>query len=240
MNYYPHHIGDFNNSTRHLNRIERSVYRDLLELYYDSEAPLNSDISILCRKIIATSEQELTAVEQVLTEFFELTDLGYVNKRCQEIVDGYQNSIHNKSKAGKASAKARKTSKSKPSKQSTGVQQVFNRCSTGVHNQEPITNNQEPRTKESRTFTPPENLDVYNYFLKQDLTEVIASHESTKFINHYQSNGWLVGKNKMKDWKAAARGWLSRRGNYEKNNGNKPNIDLKDTGWSDPDPSRAF
>jgi len=27
------------------------------------------------------------------------------------------------------------------------------------------------------------------------------------FINHYESNGWMVGKNKMKDWKAAVRTW---------------------------------
>ena len=28
-----------------------------------------------------------------------------------------------------------------------------------------------------------------------------------KFINHYQSNGWMVGKSKMKDWRAAVRTW---------------------------------
>lgn len=33
------------------------------------------------------------------------------------------------------------------------------------------------------------------------------------FIDHYISNGWMVGKNKMKDWKAAIRTWESRGGN---------------------------
>ena len=28
-----------------------------------------------------------------------------------------------------------------------------------------------------------------------------------RFIDHYTSNGWMVGKNKMKDWKAAVRTW---------------------------------
>lgn len=32
-----------------------------------------------------------------------------------------------------------------------------------------------------------------------------------QFWNHYQSKGWMIGKNKMKDWKAAIRTW-------EKNN----------------------
>lgn len=33
------------------------------------------------------------------------------------------------------------------------------------------------------------------------------SVSATKWINHYISNGWMVGKNKMKDWKAAVRTW---------------------------------
>jgi hypothetical protein len=31
--------------------------------------------------------------------------------------------------------------------------------------------------------------------------------DAEKWINHYQSNGWMVGKNKMKDWKACIRNW---------------------------------
>ena len=27
------------------------------------------------------------------------------------------------------------------------------------------------------------------------------------FIDHYESNGWKVGKNPMKDWKATVRNW---------------------------------
>ena len=58
MHYYQHNIGDFDKATRHLTRIERSVYRDLIELYYDTEFQLNSDIAYLCRKILATSDAE--------------------------------------------------------------------------------------------------------------------------------------------------------------------------------------
>lgn len=42
--------------------------------------------------------------------------------------------------------------------------------------------------------------------------------DAEKFYNHYTSNGWCVGKTKMKDWKAAIRTW-------EKNSFNKPNQD---------------
>lgn len=36
----------------------------------------------------------------------------------------------------------------------------------------------------------------------------------------YQSKGWMVGKNKMKDWKAAVRTWEQRHKNESKSNGN--------------------
>jgi hypothetical protein len=32
--------------------------------------------------------------------------------------------------------------------------------------------------------------------------------DGVKFINFYESKGWMVGKNKMKDWKAAIRTWV--------------------------------
>ena len=31
--------------------------------------------------------------------------------------------------------------------------------------------------------------------------------DSQKFFDFYESKGWMVGKNKMKDWKAAVRTW---------------------------------
>lgn len=38
--------------------------------------------------------------------------------------------------------------------------------------------------------------------------------ECEKFYNHYQANGWRVGKNPMKDWRAAAAGWILRSKEY--------------------------
>ena len=30
---------------------------------------------------------------------------------------------------------------------------------------------------------------------------------SQRFVDYYESNGWKVGKNPMKDWRAAVRTW---------------------------------
>tara|TARA_R110000850_G_scaffold189076_1_gene314738 strand:- start:427 stop:1092 length:666 start_codon:yes stop_codon:yes gene_type:complete len=40
--------------------------------------------------------------------------------------------------------------------------------------------------------------------------------ESEKFFNFYESNGWKVGKNGMKDWKASVRTWESNSVNQPK------------------------
>ena len=51
-------------------------------------------------------------------------------------------------------------------------------------------------------------------FAKPSLEEVTAyckergnNVSPNRFLNHYESNGWRVGKNPMKDWKAAVRTW---------------------------------
>lgn len=95
MNHYPHHIGDFNNATRHLTRVERALYRDMIELYYDTEQPLTLDKAALCRKIIARSNEESTAVEQVLNEFFTETPTGWYHARCEAEIEAYRNASAN-------------------------------------------------------------------------------------------------------------------------------------------------
>jgi len=77
-------------------------------------------------------------------------------------------------------------------------------------NQQVTTNKNTKNTKnnkntETKRFTPPELKNVSDYFVEKGITD---PHLPSRFIDHYQSNGWLVGKNKMKDWKAAVRTWV--------------------------------
>lgn len=63
-------------------------------------------------------------------------------------------------------------------------------------------------------------------FIRPTFTEVdmyakeigFLTLDSGKFIDHYESNGWMVGKNSMKDWKAAVRTWQRNSPNFDKNN----------------------
>ncbi|OWT69228.1 MULTISPECIES: YdaU family protein [unclassified Achromobacter] len=140
MNYYPHHIGDFNSATRHLTRLERSVYRDMLDLYYDTEGPLTPELDSLCRLLLARSNEERTAVEQVLNEFFTESDEGWCHARCDAEIEKYHVQREAKSAAGKASAAKRAQKTQRPlNSRSTPDEQSNYDCATNQnqnHNQD--------------------------------------------------------------------------------------------------------
>lgn len=46
--------------------------------------------------------------------------------------------------------------------------------------------------------------------------------EADKFFNYYESNGWQVGKNKMKNWNAAAKNWIANSKKFSTQNSSQP------------------
>ncbi len=54
----------------------------------------------------------------------------------------------------------------------------------------------------SKRFTPPTADEVSAYS-----DEINAGVDGQQFVDFYESKGWMIGKNKMKDWRAAVRTW---------------------------------
>lgn len=79
--------------------------------------------------------------------------------------------------------------------------------STNETTNEQPTNNQQVTTnkndKKERSIFKAPSLEELNAFCLENNLELNASD----FLNYYDSNGWMVGKNKMKDWKATVRRW---------------------------------
>jgi len=65
-------------------------------------------------------------------------------------------------------------------------------------------------------FIKPSIVELKNYMLEIGMNDV-----SEKWFDYYESNGWLVGKNKMKNWRAAVRTW---KNNNLTNNVTSPQI----------------
>lgn len=57
--------------------------------------------------------------------------------------------------------------------------------------------------------------------LKEYMTEQGMNDIAENWLNHYEANGWMVGKVKMKDWKASVRTWKT---NNLKVTTNKPKL----------------
>ena len=65
---------------------------------------------------------------------------------------------------------------------------------------------QEIDTREKKRFTPPTYDELLAY-----ANEIGSTVNIDDFIDYYDSNGWMVGKSKMKDWKATLRRWSRNR-----------------------------
>ncbi|MES2910590.1 MAG: YdaU family protein [Pseudomonadota bacterium] len=90
MNYYEHHIGDYDTETSHLNWVEDLAYRRLVCLYYRKEKPIPADFEQACRLVRAANREQKQAVKAVLDEFFILKDDGHHQKTCDEVIQKYQ------------------------------------------------------------------------------------------------------------------------------------------------------
>lgn len=66
-------------------------------------------------------------------------------------------------------------------------------------------------TKEKQNFVPPTVEEVQDYIYEKKY-----SVDAEAFVAFYESKGWMVGRNKMKNWKAALVTWEKR--NKNKNN----------------------
>jgi uncharacterized protein YdaU (DUF1376 family) len=215
VHYYTKNIADFNNATRHLSRQERSIYLDLIELQYDMETPLPGDLDWICRRILALSDSERTDVERMLNEYFDSVEQGWSNARCESEIAAFKDKRAKAVIAGKASGLSRKRNK-KPNinKGKEAIEQTFNECSTDV---EPTINHKPITTIKNRGFIKPTLPELINEFSSRVTN---PDREANAFLNHYESNGWKVGKNPMKSWRHAVTNWITRgKENYGNGNG---------------------
>jgi len=66
------------------------------------------------------------------------------------------------------------------------------------------------KKKVTGRFTPPSLEEVISYCRERNNTV-----EANNFLNHYEANGWMRGKNKIKDWKACVRTWEAKDNNNQ-------------------------
>jgi len=203
MNYYQRHIGDYHKKAGRLSMIEHGAYTLLLDSCYDREKfPTREEALDWCW---AKSPEEVAAVEFVLSKFFTLESGVYVQTTISENVAAYKEKAKKNKQIAIEREEVRRLKR----------EQAVHESARTVHesppnhkpitiNQEPITNNKDISKPQAARFTEPSVSDVFQYMKEIQKGSQLGAE---KFCDFYSSKGWMVGKNKMKCWKAAVRNW---------------------------------
>ena len=156
-------------------------------------------------------EQELTRVEQALSKTLLFRDGDFISsKRVLKNKETMEFLSKRRSEAGKKSAEVRALT-TRVQQVSTSVEQVPTKEKKIKENKiKEISNTgtDVPRT----LFKPPDQKEVEDY-----ITAKGWDVSADRFVAFYESKGWMIGKNKMKDWKAAVKTW--QYSNHTKSSG---------------------
>lgn len=200
MNYYEHHIGDYRKDTSHLSLLEHGIYRQLLDTYYTDEKPLVLDHAKLMRSHSVRSADEVQAFENVLADFFERTEDGYLHKRCEAVIGAYRA----KSNKASESAKARWNKE-----RCEGNADAMRTHTEGNANHKPVTNNHKPVKAEARATRLPADWEPNDgdvAFCRDERPDLLPSQVASQFRDYWVAQPGAKGR-KM-DWPATWRNWV--------------------------------
>lgn len=128
-----------------------------------------------------------------------------IRKQMDRDNEKYQNTIEKRREAGKLGGRPPKANgfdeKAKKANGFSEKQTKAKKPDTDNVNDTDNDIKKESIEKSSR-FLPPTQQEVSEYCKERGYTI-----DAERFVDFYESKGWLVGKNKMKDWRAAVRNW---------------------------------
>lgn len=146
VNFYKHHLGDYDGATAHLSWDEDQAYTRLLRVYYRLERPIPKDPSTTYRLVRAQTRGQKDAVTRVLHEFFEERPTGWHNKRADEEIAAYQAQASTNRRIARTRSTASSTD-DPPTNRGTNRERTDNDSSTkGAPNHKPLAMNHEPST----------------------------------------------------------------------------------------------
>lgn len=218
MNYYPFHIGDYRAATAHLSNDEDLAYRRLLEMYYDTEAPIPIETQWVARRLRLGCE----LIANVLQEFFYETPEGWKHARCEaEIAKYHKRCDANKANGNKGGRKPK--TQSKPNRNPVGCESVANGFQT---------NNQEPNSKPP--ISPKGDGGGFDQFWLA-YPKKVGKGAAEKAFAKARLNGHLPEVLKSIESQKRSEQWQKEGGQYIPN----PATWLNQKRWEDGEPAKA-
>lgn len=194
------------------------AYADWKEIF--DELP-NEQAGELIKHIFSYVNDENPTTDSILIRAV----FANIKSTLKRDLDRWESQLEQRRRAGKRSAEIRSTKTNEPStvvesrkRNPTDSVSVSVNVNDNVNVNDINKNNREKTNR----FVPPTLNEVQDY-CSERMNSVSPQH----FIDHYTSNGWMVGKNKMKDWRSAVRNWertnkqfnLNQNGNTKSNDG---------------------
>jgi uncharacterized protein YdaU (DUF1376 family) len=183
VNHFAFHLGDYAVATDHLTFVEDAAYFRLLRRYYSTEKPLPCDVKQVQRLVRAATDDERSAVETVLKEFFVRQDDGWHNKRADEEIAIYQAKAEHNRRVGLRGGRPPKNpdetqpvSDAKPGNNPAG----FESEPTGNPNHKPVANSQEKTSKPNGLDVPGKPDPCPHQKIIALFHEVLPSHPKVK------------------------------------------------------------
>ena len=91
-----HHFGDWELETRHMSRLERSIYFDMRTVYLTGGVGLTADLELLARRLMCNEDNEKEALRFLLRDKFKLDKKSnqYKHIEWNQILRGYKEPLN--------------------------------------------------------------------------------------------------------------------------------------------------
>jgi len=158
---------------------------------------LDENNDLLERKIAVKLGVQLRELDEVKRR---LNEVGLIHLDWQPI--GWENKQY---KSDSSSDRVRKHRENKKKDNSNVTETLQKRKSNVLDTESETDTNKETDKKNTKKFTPPSVDQVRQY-----IEDKGYSIDPQKFVDHYETSGWMRGSNKIKSWEACVRTWASR------------------------------
>lgn len=207
MHYYKFNIADYRKDAGHLSTIEHGIFRQLIDWYYLDEQPIPLETQVVSRRLRLGSE-ELIFLENVLSDFFQKTEKGYVHKRIEFEIREYHEQAEKNKANGKRGGRPKKT------------QSVISGLpdeSQNNPNHKPITINHKPNRKKATDVAKPDGVSqsVWDQFVihrkekKASITELVIAG----FQKEADKAGWrledALTETIVRNWQSFKADWVA-------------------------------
>lgn len=203
--WYPWYPSDYRAKTQHLDWMRDAAYRRLLDAYYQTGGPIVwcQDRQTIFRMVGAVTEEEQRCVIAVLCEFFDTSDRDFlVHKTADEHLAKRDKFIADQSRRGTMGAKARWNGHDHGASIGAG-NGIRHKPDDGQPHSHSHSQRKPKSTVDAGASSPRPTLEEITAYCRERGNNV----DPQKWLDHYTANGWKVGKNAMKDWRAAVRTW---------------------------------